>query len=875
MALAVPQQWTGTGGRADVRVAAQPAEGSWLIATIAYRTVDGTQALASVADMGRNWWILCGSAYNEVTGTRVEVWACPTVAFAGFPLASVYSAVSHIHADDTGSHVVHVAEVTGFVNGFPTLLGTAVATATGTTLSVALADPGATALIIAAAAADNNDVTITAPGAPWTALTPVTRDGPDLSLTPVWQAGTGTQTATWTSTSPLVWTGVIIALAETGTVWDQPNANWPATRLEVAAGYGQDVPLTRIPAADWVDQTSRFEAFGGAARGIGYELGRPQAGAAGLTLRNYDDAITSVAGGAYDLYTPYRILTAWDGKIYPVSAGWLEEAVRQWRTAHHGYVDWSVVDALATLAQDVPSALRGDILRRQPYAYWPLDDPSGALVAANASPRSSAALQVTQSKYGVAAATQDFGAATELDGDAGTGWQQQGLTNVDNVPGFALVGADPGFPAVSGGVTVFGITRVADDLNTQPDGGVTLCILRSDDARNNTVIKVWMTADLGIPTVTVWDKDTAAATNTAGTFNIAQMKPIPWVLRFNRTSWRLAHQRSNITFSGACDLPDSFRSISIGGEADEVYNGNAGNAVHSHIAVWDRELTDGEVVQLMDRATVGYRAGESIGLRAQRYMATGGARLPRAVDASTLTGSRDTQNGVLLQRLADLADQDTGLLYGDAAGNMRFRSGSAGYQQAARWTFGEDTAAGEIPFAPAVRITSGPTYLYNRVNVANTGEAGRDESPLVWSDRTHLAVDAASGGRYGIRPLDRATNLYYTAEAQHLAEWLLAQYREPTQRFAEVTVNAAAYPAAWPMLLAVEVGDLVNVVRRPVGQAEIRASCRVLQVKPTLRYGLTGTEGSVTLTLAAAPPPVLVLGDPAKGVLGDTTIGWA
>ena len=68
---------------------------------------------------------------------------------------------------------------------------------------------------------------------------------------------------------------------------------------------------------------------------------------------------------------------------------------------------------------------------------------------------------------------------------------------------------------------------------------------------------------------------------------------------------------------------------------------------------------------------------------------------------------------------------------------------------------------------------------------------------------------------------------------------------------------------------------MVDVVRRPVGQAEIRASCRVLQVKPTLRYGLTGTEGSVTLTLAAAPLAGLVLGSPAKGVLGDTTIGWA
>lgn len=874
MALAIAQQWTGAAGRADIRVAAQPAEGSWLVATIAYRTVDGTVPLASVADMGRNWWVLCGSAASADGATRVEVWACPTVMFAGFPLATVYSAVSHIHADDTGSHVVHVGEVTGFVNGFPTLLSIITGTASGTSLTLDLPDPGANALVIGAVATDNNAVTVTAPGSPWAALTPVTRDDPDLSLTPVWQAASGAQTATWTSGSSLTWTGIVIALAETGTAWTQPNPNWPATRFEVAAGYGQDVPLPRIPVAAWVDQTERFESFGGASRGPGYELGRPASSQVLLTLRNFDDGITSSVGGDYDLYTPYRLLMAWGGKVYPFAAGWLEEAVRTWATPHHGYVDWSCVDALASMGQDVPSALRGDILRRNPYAYWPLDDPSESIVAANASPRSSISLQVTQSKYGVADASQGFGAGTNLDGDTGTGWQQQGLTNTNTKSGFALVGADPDFPAVSGGITICGIARPDDDLNTQPDTGVTLCILRSSDARNATVIKFWMDAGLGTPMVTVWDKDTAAATTTAGTFGIAQMKPIPWVLRFNRTSWRLTHQDAATEFSGTCDLPDTFRSISIGGECDEVYNGNCGNVVHSHVAIFDRQLTDGEVSQLMDRAVAGYKRGESIGLRAQRYMATGGARLPRALDASTLTGGMDSQSGVLLQRMADLADQDAGLLFGDAAGNLRFRTGAAGYQQAARWTFGEDTSAGEIPIEAAVRITSGPTYLYNRINVANVGEAGRDLSPLVWSDRAHAAVDAASAGRYGIRPLDRAANLYYTGEAQHLAEWLLAQYHLPTQRFAEVTVDAASYPAAWVMLLAVEVGDLATVVRRPVGQAEIRASCRVLQVKPTLRYGMTGTQGTVTLTLAAAPPPVLVLGDPAKGALATNSIGW-
>ena len=874
MTLAVPDDWTGSGGRLDVQVTTSAAEGSWLVATIAYRTVDGTEPLASVADIGGNWWVLCGSAVNAATGTRVEVWACPKIAYAGFPLAIVYSAVSHIHADDTGSHVVNVAEVTGFANGYPTVVSATTGTASGTSLSIVMPDPGKSVLVLAAAATEDTSKAVTAPGTGWTALTAVERDDPDLVLTPAWAATDDTITATWSTTGSSTWTGVVVAIAETGTVWDQPNEQWPATRLEIGAGYGQDVPLTRIPAADWVDHTDRFEELDGASRGIPYDLGAPQAGEAIVTLANFDDEITSEAGGDYDLYTPYRLLMAWDGKIYPVSAGWLEEAVRTWRDPHHGYVEWQAVDALATLVQNVPSALRGDILRRRPYAYWPLDDPSGSLVAANASPRSLTPLQMFQSKHGVHDATASFGASTDIDGDPGSGWQQQGLVSADTKQGFALVAQDFGFPAISGGITIIGLTQFDTDLNAQPSGGVTLCILRSSDARNSTVIKFWMETSLGDPRITVWDKDTAVGTTTNGSSGMVQEFVIPWCIRFNRTSWKAFHTTRAIEFSGSCDLPDSWHTLDIGGEADHVYNGNSGNATHAHIALFDRQLTDGEVDQLINNAVDGWKAGESSRLRAQRYMATGGSLLPRAIDSGNTVGSRDDESAVLLQRLADLAAQEAGLLYGDAAGYLRLRTSSRSYQQAVRWTLGEDTSAGEIPFQPAATVTSGPTYLYNRINVTATDEHSETVTSQAWGQRTHIANDTSSEARYGTRPLNQTVNLYYTGDAQHLAEWLLAQYKLPTPRFADVIVDAARYPAAWPLVLGVEVGDLLEVKRTPVGQAAITARCRVLQVKPAVSGGLGATRGQVVLTLAAAPPPALVLGDPGKDVLGDTTIGW-
>ena len=876
MAFTVPQQWTGTGGRDDVHVGVQPTAGNWIIATISYRAVDGSEPLASVADMARNWWMLLGSASNAATGTRVEVWACPAVDYASFPLDIVYTAVSHIHASDVGSVCVNVAEVAGFANNFPTVVSvTPLTAASATSFTITLPAPGAQVFVLAAAATDNVAQTVAWPGFGWGALTQVTRPGPDLTLTPAWTALAVTWDATWTTAAPVNWTGVVIALAETGDVWPQSNPNWPATRLRLGPVVGQETPLPRVT---WTDETSRFEALVGAQRGVQYELGRPQAGTASLTMRNFDDGVTPSAAGTYDLYTPYQLLMAWQGKVYPVSSGYVEQWARRWMNPHHGYVDGSCVDAIATLVQAVPTPMRGEVLRHVPTHYWPLGDPGGSTNAINISGRSLTLLNLAQSKYGPSNATADFGAPVDIYGDTGTGWQQQGLVNTDTKKGFALVGDGADFPAISGGVTLFGLVSIPIDLNPQPDSGVVLCVLRSGDARNGTVLKFWMETTLGIPRIGVWDKDTGAATITTGISSMAQEFVIPWVIRFDRTSWRAFHTDRGLEFGGPADLPDRFTEISIGGEADRYYSGNSGNATHSHIAIFDRKLTDVEIDQLTLSALDGWQGLEVADRRIQRFMATSLASTPRALDRSATNGSADATTAVLAERAADVADQDAGLLFGDGAGYLRFRSQSRSFQQSVRWTLGDDTAAGEIPFQPAASPGMGPAYLFNQVEIDNVGEETWNRAGLgvsrTYPEVAHTAVDVESGQRYGWRPMQRATRLWDPASAFGLAEWLLAQYKTPRDRFETVTIDAAAYPAAWPLVLGVEVGDLVDVVRRPVGQAAVRVSCRVMSVRHDIQYGRGQTAGQVTLSLAAAFPPVLVCGSTVHGRLGDATIGW-
>lgn len=876
MALAVPQQWQGTEGRDDLQVAVQPTAGNWLVVAITYRTIDGSSPLASVADLARNWWVLLGSVSNGPLGQRLEVWACPKVDYSGFPLDIVYAAVAHIHADDIGSVGVSVLEVSGFANGFPTVVSATPGTAFANSLTINMPNPGKNVFALAVGANGNTGVSVSGPGAGWTALTGISRTGPDITTTPAWRATSAAQTATWSTGSSIQWLGLVIALAETGDVWPQPNPNWPATRLSLAPTVGQETPLPRAP---WNDVTDRFESLQ-ATRGVQYELGRTQAGEATIVLRNFDDTITPAAGGTYDIYTPYQLLMAWGGKVYPVSSGYIEEWPRRWVDPHHGYVDAAGVDAIATLVQEVPTPVQGEVLRHNPYAYWPLTDPSGSTNAINISGRSSTLLYLQRSKYGAGSGKADFGADMAISGDDGSGWQNQGMVHADTSKGYALVGTDPGFPKISGGITILGMALIPTDLNPQPSTPITLVLLRSADSRNPSALKLAMETGGGLPQVTVWDKDTGAASTTSGLFNMAQGRALPFALRFNRTSFRAEHTSvgGSGVISGSCDLPDTFNAITFGGEADAFNNGYSGNVALAHLALYDRWLSDDEVDQYVTNAIAGWAGNEVVATRIQRFLATAGALTPRALDTTTSTVSADASEGTVAERSADYADQDGGLLFGDAAGYLRLRSQARTYRQSVRWTLGDNTATGEIPFEADAMPSMGPTYLMNEVSINNASEQTLGTGPFsatTYPDVTHTATDVNSMSRYGPRPMERSTHFYYASAGFGLSQWLLAQYKTPRARFETVTVDASSYPAAWPLVLGVEVGDLVDVVRRPVGQAEVRVSCRVMQVKHAIAAGKGQTRGAVTLTLAAAFPPVLVLGHPTKAVLGNNTIGWA
>lgn len=591
-----------------------------------------------------------------------------------------------------------------------------------------------------------------------------------------------------------------------------------------------------------------------------------------------------------DLYMPYRLLATWSGKTYAVESGWLRDVVTVYDGAAYSEAQIAATDAIETLTAANPSALRGEILRRKPTHYWPMDDASGSGYAANASGASNAALTVTASKYGTGSSTADFGASTQdvqvsgglvfsVLGDAGTGWQSSGLTSADvNAgKGYALVGSSiTDFPPISAGVTVFGV--VGADLTTSIISGSTtnptVFILRNTDpgagVGQGSVIKLSIDHATGYGAITVWDKSTHASTTTTAATNGLTANFRSWAVAFDQTSWVLYADGINV-LSGSANLVASFSGMDVGGEADQFYHGKCFPGLHAHVAVFGRKLTVGEIGALDGSMRNGEPLIEFMSTRIRRKLGTVRWRGPRVVNLSdTTTSAEGTPSGSIFDIVAEVAGYQDGLVFPDAAGQLQYRDRVMSFQQSTRAVLGEDETGGEVAYQPGLAPSFTPTFVYNNVEVDNT------QGLNLTTPQTSaiVAVDDTSNRKYGTRTLPRGTRFTDVYRAWDICWWYLARYAYPQRRAESITIEAAAAPARWPFILGVEVGDLVPATKRHLGAPPYTIRCQVLRVAPRIVYGNNGQiSGSVTLTLAAAAPPVPIANNPALGVVGGTVLG--
>ena len=251
------------------------------------------------------------------------------------------------------------------------------------------------------------------------------------------------------------------------------------------------------------------------------------------------------------------------------------------------------------------------------------------------------------------------------------------------------------------------------------------------------------------------------------------------------------------------------------------------NAVFASVGARTTERSDLRVAYVLDQ--IGWPA-------ADRSLSVGQSTI-QAYDF-------DSYNA--LQHLQEVGETENGVVFVDGTGRVvfhdRHRRFKSPYSTVAA-SFGD--ASGENPYAGMV-LNFSKDQIRNDVNGVRANDAAavpvneRDTSSVV----SYLQRSYPSGG---------AKALWVTSDLE-VADWTrytLSRYKEPSLRIDSFTVESQTDATVlWPLVLGREIGDKINVKRRPDGGTAISQDSHVEAVS----HADDGTRFSTTFGLSPADP---------------------
>lgn len=257
---------------------------------------------------------------------------------------------------------------------------------------------------------------------------------------------------------------------------------------------------------------------------------------------------------------------------------------------------------------------------------------------------------------------------------------------------------------------------------------------------------------------------------------------------------------------------------------------------------------------------VGDTADERIAHVATQVGWTGGTALDAGL--STLSALNDSGSDAL-GVMQSSAAADGGVVFTDGDGVLTFRGRRAFENPASLYTFGEVTGSSEIPYRD-VSFDYDDTYIANDVTVSRPDGAAARET------------DSASAKSYYRRTLNVELPLADDDQATAAAQHLLAIYKDPHLRVADIEVEPSALSGtlanlAWAACLGLDVGDAVTVKRRPPGLAVISLLCIVQQIRHLVVGGVWRTRFSLTPADTSA---YLRWGAASNGTWDQTVWSW-
>jgi hypothetical protein len=418
--------------------------------------------------------------------------------------------------------------------------------------------------------------------------------------------------------------------------------------------------------------------------------------------------------------------------------------VKSWRVSWPAGVDThSVVHATATDIQAraerrvLRSVIQEEILADGPAAYYTLGEPEGAQSAADSSGNQAPALTMA-------------GAGTDVAFGNATGPGTDGLTAAEFAGGKYLV-SDYSRPSAGGDLSI-----EAWFATTATNGGVATF----GQSSGGTGLKVESGAifpGIGGPTVNDGLHHHAVLTIDAAFNMVLYVDGVE-----EATSFATA--------------PAGRLWVGVGDIGSTTYP-LVGTA--AHVAVWPTVLSAAEVSRHYEAGATGF-AGESGTDRITRI--AGYADIPLGTLDTSLTNvpHKDITGASAWSAIADVTAAEGGLTVVDGSGNAVFTN---------RNDAPEKTAPDLTVAASYVQFDASPTD--DDAEILNYLETTAEGTQV-----TQVVVDATSEGTHGRYPESKSYLVQTDAEALDRANWIVANYAEPTTRYGTLTINLFGMTAA-------------------------------------------------------------------------------
>lgn len=316
-------------------------------------------------------------------------------------------------------------------------------------------------------------------------------------------------------------------------------------------------------------------------------------------------------------------------------------------------------------------------------------------------------------------------------------------------------------------------------------------------------------------------------------------------------------------------------TIEVGGIVQPNLSTDIYNGTISQVMLWNRVLSATDVTNLYNGGA-GF-AGETTGARVARHLALGGYVGPTRISAGRSTMGPPSFSGSI-DLLSDFSAQvlaESGAHWVAPDGAYVFEGRDDRYNRLTpSYTFGENTAGGEIPYGDDIRFSVDPLYIFTDVQVT------RPNGTTAYGG---LVPDVAAAiKQFFTKTLPISVDLADDDQIYQLAGWIFYTHNRSGQRVARLAIDPTGRPSLWPVVLSIEVGQRVTVKRRPSAAnagAGITMSADYF-VESVAHVGVDLEQGTwqtvLTLSPIGSAPGMTVqpwiMDNATFSVLGSTTV---